>query len=235
MQRLNTFYLKWLATIFMLCDHIAYTCISPSSIWLIPMRCIGRLAAPIFWFCFIEGYKNTRDKKKYAFRLFIASVGMMVGNTVLVYLLQSQNIYLKITPINPNMFFTMSLMLIAITLLNNCIKEVNKLKFCLEFIFAMSVLLFTGLYAEYNWFAVFSILALYFVPQKAIKYILFIIGNIVLSFLQGNPYQSFMVAAVLFFLLYKNEKPQKSMKYFFYIFYPLHLWILMIIGVCIRI
>ena len=59
MQKFNTFHLKLIAMIFMIIDHIAYFLMPANSmLWLI-MRCIGRLAAPMFWFCFVEGYKHT--------------------------------------------------------------------------------------------------------------------------------------------------------------------------------
>ena len=66
---MNTYKLKLIAIITMLIDHIAAVLIpSDTMLWLV-MRCIGRLAFPIFVFLLVEGFHHTRDVKKYLLRL----------------------------------------------------------------------------------------------------------------------------------------------------------------------
>lgn len=234
MQKLNTFHLKLIAVFLMLCDHIAYVFIPMTSPLYIPMRCIGRLAAPIFWFCFVEGYKHTKDKKKYAIRLICSAAIMMMGNIILNILFLALNISSTITAIQPNMFFTLAMIFIALIILEK-IKEEN---WTIKIAYGMTAILFllvTGLFAEYSWYAVFSILCLYFVKNQVDKYRLFIIGNIILSLMNDNPYQIFMVLSVIFFFYYKDEKPKRSWKWFFYLFYPVHLWVFFIIKCIIEI
>lgn len=66
----NGDFLKFLAMLTMLIDHIGYL-FFPSQIWL---RIIGRLSFPIFAFLISRGYRYTSDKRKYAVRLFIFGI-----------------------------------------------------------------------------------------------------------------------------------------------------------------
>ena len=69
---MSLFSLKVIALISMLSDHIG-SFISGSPI---VMRWIGRIAAPIFLFAAVEGWQNTRNKRMYLLRLYLASVLM---------------------------------------------------------------------------------------------------------------------------------------------------------------
>lgn len=66
--------LKWIALICMVFDHIAEFIPGMP----IEFRWIGRIAAPIFVFCMVEGVKYTTNRKKYLLRLYIASIIMAV-------------------------------------------------------------------------------------------------------------------------------------------------------------
>ena len=46
----------------------------PREPWILLAHCIGRMAAPIFWFLVAEGYHHTRDRRRYAGRLFAFSI-----------------------------------------------------------------------------------------------------------------------------------------------------------------
>ena len=72
---LTGFELKYLALIFMVLDHIhyffEYTGMIP--IWF---SWLGRLAAPLFLFCLVEGFTHTHDKKKYFLKIYSMSIIM---------------------------------------------------------------------------------------------------------------------------------------------------------------
>ena len=72
---LTGFELKYLALILMVLDHIhyffEYTGMIP--IWF---SWLGRLAAPLFLFCLIEGFTHTHDKKKYFLKIYSLSIIM---------------------------------------------------------------------------------------------------------------------------------------------------------------
>ena len=64
-QFLNGFHLKLIAICTMFIDHLGYT-LFPGDLWL---RCVGRVAFPIFCFLIAEGCVYTHDRRKYALRL----------------------------------------------------------------------------------------------------------------------------------------------------------------------
>ena len=67
---LSAFDLKLLAMAAMLADHIGYL-FFPQALW---MRCVGRLAFPIFAFQVAEGWYRTRDCRRYFLRLALCGL-----------------------------------------------------------------------------------------------------------------------------------------------------------------
>ena len=83
---LNGSNLKWIAMITMLIDHMGYLLLGYGVLWVLPesaiqyvkwyriywmMRCVGRVAFPVYAFLLTEGIVHTRDWKRYAWRLGI--------------------------------------------------------------------------------------------------------------------------------------------------------------------
>ena len=67
---LSAFDLKLLAMAAMLADHIGYL-FFPQALW---MRCVGRLAFPIFAFQVAEGWYRTHDRRRYFLRLALCGL-----------------------------------------------------------------------------------------------------------------------------------------------------------------
>lgn len=69
------FQLKWLALVLMVFDHVHYffefTGRAPE--WF---SMLGRVSAPLFLFCLLEGFTHTRNRKKYFLRIYAIAVGM---------------------------------------------------------------------------------------------------------------------------------------------------------------
>lgn len=74
---LTGFGLKYLALVFMVLDHIHYFFEFTGKV-PIAFSWIGRLAAPLFLFCFVEGFIHTHDRKKYFLKIYLISVVMGV-------------------------------------------------------------------------------------------------------------------------------------------------------------
>ena len=72
---LSGFQLKYIALIAMVFDHIHYffDYTGKIPIWF---AMIGRLAAPLFLFCVIEGFIHTRNRKKYFLKIYALAILM---------------------------------------------------------------------------------------------------------------------------------------------------------------
>mgnify|MGYP003288930477 CR=1 FL=1 len=68
---LNIFQIKWIALILMVIDHMGSFLFPEIHVF----RWIGRLSAPLFLFCLVQGIGHTGDKKKYLLRLYGFAVG----------------------------------------------------------------------------------------------------------------------------------------------------------------
>lgn len=67
--------LKYLALVLMVLDHIHYFFAYTGKIPLL-FSMLGRISAPLFLFCVIEGFSHTHDRKKYFLRIYLISVFM---------------------------------------------------------------------------------------------------------------------------------------------------------------
>jgi hypothetical protein len=89
-----------IAMITMLSDHLGIVFFKNELVW----RLIGRLAFPIYAYCIVQGYKHTRDLKKYMLRLlliaaisqlpFMLALGIMGFNAVATLLVSLIVLYL---------------------------------------------------------------------------------------------------------------------------------------------
>lgn len=222
---LNANALKTIAVITMLIDHIGASVIweyvntlqgderdTWNTIYMI-MRFIGRIAFPIYCFFIVEGLEHTRSVKKYITRL---AVFAFISEIPFDYTFMG-----RITLEYQNVFFTLTIGLLCIW----CLKEIEVrvpaqvkqmlLKVLVIFIMAMLAEL---LKTDYSGFGVVMIALLYLLrKQKKRQCITGAIGF------------SWEVTAILSFVLiyfYNGQKGRKINKYFFYVFYPIHLAIL---------
>ena len=220
---LNGFRLKLIAIATMLIDHIGAG-LYPSVLWL---RVVGRIAFPVFAFFIAEGYFHTRNVKRYAVRLGVfAIVSELPFN-----LLHGGNLF---DPGAQNIFFTLFIGLATLYGLDK-IKNAGasgKHGAYAPLIKRLSVIL-AGmaaaelLRADYGMFGVALIVIFYlFRDNRAFSMQMLVAANVfygLVNMLQSYaPLQAFagFAAAPLYFY---NGKKGPSMKYFFYVFYPLHI------------
>lgn len=205
----SSFYLKLLAVITMLIDHIGAVLL-PEYILL---RCIGRIAFPIYCFLLVEGAVHTSDIRKYQMRLLFFALLSEIP-----YDLAHSGTLLR--PDQQNVFFTLFLGLLGIRVLE---------KYNRGFISALTIFFITMsagiLQTDYSFGGVCFILAFYiFYRYNVAKYMSFI----VLNFFFFGGIQNFAILSLIPIAMYNGKRGPK-IKYAFYIFYPLHLFLLFLI------
>ena len=214
---MSSFVLKLIAVTSMLIDHSGYLIFNGFSF----MNYIGRLAFPIFAFLITEGYIHTSNLKKYFSRLLIFAIISQIP-----YMLLFNNDFTL------NILFTLALGLLAITVYN---KVKNKLLGILFVIF--SSIIAELLHLDYGWFGIAIIFIFYiFKTKKIYMNMLFAFAtfiNYIYYFAKTLRIEYLLI--ILFCTLslipinLYNGKKGKNIKYFLYIFYPLHLIVLYLI------
>ena len=66
--------LKVIAVISMVMDHCAYYLMEHDTILYETLRCFGRIAFPVFAFLIAEGFRHTRNRRKYFLQLLFFAV-----------------------------------------------------------------------------------------------------------------------------------------------------------------
>lgn len=205
---LNGFHLKWIAIITMCMDHVGAVFFPH----ILAFRIIGRLAFPLFAFLLVEGFLHTSNENKYLMRLGIFA---LLSEIPFDLVFQGRAISFE----HQNVFFTLFLSLLLLVV--NTRIEKNSLRLFL------SLLIFLGAAfgrVDYNFAGLLIVLGFYyFRNNRKYQCIGFIILN--LACFGFATIQAAACGAVLFIWLYNGEKG-KSMKYFFYSFYPLHLLVI---------
>ena len=196
----------------MFLDHYHYI-IGGSKI----LNVVGRIAFPIFAFTLSEGYVHTRSLKKYLFRLFIFAVSIQMPSILFGY------------DYSMNIFFTLFLGLLSIYIFN-----LKKINIILKIILIGFVLFFSQKFKlDYGMYGI--LLVMNFNIFRDYKF------KILMNFLVLNVFnmifpkvfdlvdtQFFSLISLVFIFMYNGEKG-RSMKYFFYLFYPIHFFILEVI------
>lgn len=181
-------------------------------------RIIGRLAFPIYAFLLVEGYRHTRDVKKYAIRLFVFALVSELPFDLAFYG--------KLGFVHQNIFFTLFIGLILMHLLDNKISN-YKINDSLLIIGAFFIAMLTSV--DYNFIGIIYILTFYYTkdfsnPKKILTQalILFLTNLSLVGF--GQQY-SLIALPFIYFYNGKLGKSNKFLQLFFYVAYPLHLLI----------
>ena len=211
----------------MLIDHIGVI-LFPEQVVL---RCIGRLALPIFAFLIAEGVKHTSNKLKYFLRVFILGVICQIG-----YVLSEVIEGTKITGMYFNILLTFSvgilicyawqialenkkgfLLLLLIVLLAAAVQVYSRFSYQIGF----------GIVFDYGFMGMMLPLCAMIFDKKKNKFILFGVGLVLLSIQTIDTwYQWFALLSLPILWFYNNERGKYKLKYLFYIFYPVHIVVL---------
>lgn len=209
---MSSFCLKILAAIIMLIDHIGL-CLFPNVILL---RIIGRLSFPIFAFQVTIGYQKTSNKLKYIFRMLIFALVSQIP-FMIFRMVSDISIY------SANIGFTFLIALICLYFIDLSKEKKNYL---LGLVVIPLLFLSYFINCDYTFYGVLLVIFLYlFNPKKnffvsAIS--IFILTLVCVLIGEVSTIQLYSILALLPIALYNGKKGTNS-KYFFYIFYPLHL------------
>ena len=220
--------LKIIAAISMLLDHIGLI-IYPSNVIF---RILGRIAFPIYAFLIAEGCKHTKNKKKYLG--LIAAMGIAFQ---IFYFIFMNDLYQGI-------LITFSLSISLIFSIESFIKNKAISNRILMSIVVLGILFITlvcpklfweyGFALDYRIWGVTLPALMYFVKGKYAKVIFCAIFLGIMAFFSYR-IQWYALLSVPLIAIYNGERGKAKMKYFFYIFYPLHLVIIYGIAILIQI
>ncbi|KLU58959.1 TraX protein [Peptococcaceae bacterium CEB3] len=252
--KISTFVLKIVALIAMLLDHLEG---SFPNTFPVVFGWIGRIAIPVFMFCVIQGLIHTGNTRKYLFRLYIGSVVMSVGSFILqtffskaqfqiadnifaTFFLLAVLITLTKTKLTPNKKVRLWIVFIVIQIISFLL--IIKLQtVSRSFAYLANGLLPNIITSQGSiLFLMLGILMYAFKNNRlkfSVMYVIFCVLMFVSAVFSGFTvqnlfyanYQWMMIIALPLMLAYNGEKG-RSLKYFFYAFYPLHTWILFLIA-----
>lgn len=212
---MNSFHIKLWACLFMLIDHIGYI-MFPS---IITYRIIGRGAFPLFSWLIAEGYIHTKDVKKYLVRLLIFATLYDIPFIIFPKLV------LDVQKDVLNIFFTLFLGLIAIYLYD---KENNKILKIIKI--AVIAMLAQIIRSDYGFYGVITIFLFYYNKNDFKKMALSQSTLNIVYFIITPSIQIISLISLIFIYLYNNEQGKK-IKWFFYLFYPVHLIFIYVLGI----
>ena len=211
---IDGFWLKMLAVVTMLIDHIG-AIFFPGVLWI---RAIGRLSFPSYAFLLTEGFHHTRSTDSYLKRLVLFAC---ISEPFFDLAFYGELIH----PAHQNIFFTLAL---SLFMLDKCRDEKAYWK---NMGWLLGVMITAELlHVDYGCGGVLVVLL--FERLRERKKLMAAAVSLLFIFLWGGV-QSFAALALLPILLYNGERGRK-IKYVFYTFYPVHLailWLLKLILV----
>lgn len=236
-KTLNGNQLKVIAMAAMTLDHLVCVIYPnyPMDWWILALHCIGRVAAPIFWFFVAEGYHYTHDWKKYAGRLFVfAIVGHFAYNFAFgIPFLPFQTSVFNQTSVIWSLFWGLIALVIA---------DSKKLRQWQKTVLVF-VICAISFCSDWSCIAVLAILEIgshrgdfkrqmtgmmLWVAAYALVYAIFIhpVYGVI---------QLFTALTIPLLKRYNGQRGSwKGMKWFFYVYYPLHLVLCGLIRVALH-
>ena len=209
--------LKIIAVITMLIDHIGAVFLR-SPIPYYTCRLIGRIAFPIFAFLLVEGFFHTKNLKKYCLRLALFA---LISEVPFDLAFHQTYLYRE----SQNVFFTLLIGLLtiaAIDYIKHTFADREFVSFCYQILLISGGMFFAWLLkTDYHAVGVAVIFLFYQFHQKKTMSSIYACLILFLSL----PLEIASFAAVPLICCY-NGKRGISVKYFFYLFYPVHLLLL---------
>ena len=224
---MNSFALHILAMLLMLCDHLQLTLLPELPI----LRCVGRLAFPLFAFMAVEGYLRTRNLKNYLLRLLMLGVISEIPFDLLV----SGSVFY---PVHQNVIWTIVLGLCCIWAFENIAADRQRLLSAVVIIASLGAAIIANV--DYSSAGVLTLFAFYAFRGSTVRcrllqllslgiINLMLLGGVELTF----PYQALAVLSLPIIWLYDGSQGPHNgfIKAANYLFYPAHMLILALLAI----
>lgn len=240
---LNSNELKLVAIIAMTVDHIAWAMFDgyPTAPLPISMHIIGRLTCPIMCYFIAEGYHYTKNINKYTFRLFAFA---FVSHFAYIFASNAFVDFKSFIPFYYGDFLNQTSVMwsLAWGLVMLRIADSKKIKLICKVLLVILICIIT-LPSDWSCIASLCIMAIgtnrgNFKKQMAWMIFYVALYSLVYFFAIDKVYgvlQMGVILSIPIIAMYngsrgKNEKINKFMKWFFYIFYPAHLFVIGLIN-----
>ncbi|MBQ8108338.1 MAG: hypothetical protein IJ129_06290 [Ruminococcus sp.] len=202
-------------------------------LWIIILQQLALFAPPVFFFFIADGHRYTHSHRKYALRLLIFALMTQIPFT----LANRGTLMTKYFFLNWNIIFTLFLSLIALMIWDSGMKLPARI----AAVAALDTVTFL-LTSEWMIFGMLIVLGLHIFREKpGIRLIWFTVCSFALVFISiGLTLTSaaFLLGMLSLMLGYfvmssccsgKNGSHPKFSKWFFYIFYPMHLLVIYVL------
>lgn len=236
---LDAFALKMLMAALMLLDHLYY--FLPQMGFPIWFTGLGRLVAPTFCYLMTQSLTHTRNRSQYIGRMALAGGIMLAGNSALALIYGAT--------LSNSIFLSLA---VSATLVD-ALEQISLEGLTPVRIAAVAGCAFLCQYVEGGFLMPATAVIFYFLRErKALMCLVYAVGGtLVVALLMGGfatgsarygfqllpglrvHVQFLQVFALVPILLYNGRPGLRNAfgKWFFYIFYPLHIWILYIVSV----
>ena len=240
---LNSNQLKLIAIIAMTVDHIAWAMFDgyPSALLPLVMHIIGRLTCPIMCYFIAEGYHYTRNINKYTFRLFAFA---FVSHFAYIFASNDFVDFRSFIPFYYGNFLNQTSVMwsLAWGLVMLRIADSKNIKSIYKVLLVILICIIT-LPSDWSCIAALCIMAIGTNRgdfRKQMSWMIFYVAlySLVYFFAIDKVYgvlQMGVILSIPVIAMYngkrgKNPKINKFMKWFFYIFYPVHRFVIGLIN-----
>ena len=213
--------LKWIAILTMTIDHIGHICYPKITLF----TTIGRMAFPLFGYILIHNYLYfTSNKKRYILRLWLFGV---LSQPFFIYAIANRlNIFILLAMALTSLYF---------------FEMVDRKSKGLDAFLVKSFVVFVGLvlstFGEYPIFGYLFLISMYPVFQGKFLFLLFAAFFLVLNsfgvwyYTAGSIVAIIMIPMVAAFTKRYRLRTKRMDKWFFYLYYPLHMTVIKVLCV----
>lgn len=245
--------LKLLALVTMFLDHVGAGLLEYFLVFTIPtdsaarqyaeaadqiLRTVGRLSFPIYCYLLLQGFIHTRNLARYAMRLFLFA---LLSEAPFDYLFFS-----KMTMEHQNVFWTLLAGLLTLAAVRQCSRRLKSpavRRLCIAAVTAAGMAAAGLLHTDYGYSGVLLIVVLYLLRRNRILQCVLSPALFLASYFIGVPLglqslesvvgsletEGFCIAVFPLLYLCSGKRYIKGHKYFFYLFYPVHMLLLLLL------